>query len=785
LFDLYILPYHIKSGQEQSELPGLFVCQPPRKADRHRSSEQLILILNLSGGSLPDAAEWETLFQQVARSFYQSSGSTTAAMRAAALELHNYLLERNVRLQKADGSTVGLLNLAVMRGETMLLLHAGPTHTYLLGRDQVVILHEEAQLSGPGLGFSRSINFKFYPVQLEAGSLVLFCTDVPAKLTPAALAHKDQLSLESLRRRLFNLSASNMQAVIIQARPGRGVIHRLKVRATLAAAASASEAAAPPAPAAESAVEPISSLPASPDAVETSPPIVEASPQVGMPAIAPAAATAATVSSVAQTANRQAAARQAAPVPPTTRAAPAAEEWTTAETTPGFFKTQKARLQNLPWKQKLAPVFMKVRDAGQRLDQVVRTAVQRMLPGTALEMSHNQARLMLIIAILIPLAVAAIATSVYLNSGHDVKRRDSLQLAQRYIDAAVQQKDPVMMRSAYIAALKQVETAEQSGRNDQTYALRRKAQDALDTMDGINRLYLTPLLPEGFSVATRITGIVATNTDIYLLDGARNRILRLAASGQGYAIDNQFSCGALNSRSGNLVDIMALPSGNKNNASILTVDESGYQTYCIPNNQQLTNQLIPDDRGWGRVMAASLRQNTIFVLDNQIQDILRYYDTTYNFGGQPRSFFSNQTLDLKDVVDMSISDDDLYLLRSNGQMVICSATSYNTLQVRCTDPAPYGDMRANRERQPLSFPDANFTRMEIVSPPDPSLFLLDSRLPSIYHLSLRYLNLQRILQPSPAGNFELPSSAITAFTVTPNRMVLVAYSNKLYYAALP
>jgi hypothetical protein len=117
-------------------------------------------------------------------------------------------------------------------------------------------------------------------------------------------------------------------------------------------------------------------------------------------------------------------------------------------------------------------------------------------------------------------------------------------------------------------------------------------------------------------------------------------------------------------------------------------------------------------------------------------------------------------------------------------MVTCIASSFEVTSSRCQDPAPYGDLRPGRESDVLAFEEAVFTQMQSTQPPDPSLFILDVNANAIYHFSLR-LNLLRQLRLSSREDDTLPDGAPTAFTVTPDRILLVAYDNQVFFTQLP
>jgi hypothetical protein len=68
----------------------------------------------------------------------------------------------------------------------------------------------------------------------------------------------------------------------------------------------------------------------------------------------------------------------------------------------------------------------------------------------------------------------------------------------------------------------------------------------------------------------------------------------------------------------------------------------------------------------------------------------------------------------------------------------------------------------------------------ITDPPGPSIFFLDPIVPAVYQFSPR-LSIVRQLR---AAN-ELPAELISAFTITPNRAIFLAFENEVYIGFMP
>src|SRR5512145_2153828 len=115
--DLNLLPLVRRAGQDQSSLPGLYAVNPPRRAARGRTDDQLILYLTLTGGA-PWSSEQQTqLLSRTAQVYYETTGAVTTAARSAIEFLNQFLLDRNLRAEGGKRQGAGWFTLVVVRAE--------------------------------------------------------------------------------------------------------------------------------------------------------------------------------------------------------------------------------------------------------------------------------------------------------------------------------------------------------------------------------------------------------------------------------------------------------------------------------------------------------------------------------------------------------------------------------------------------------------------------------------------------------------------------------------------
>jgi hypothetical protein len=156
-----------------------------------------------------------------------------------------------------------------------------------------------------------------------------------------------------------------------------------------------------------------------------------------------------------------------------------------------------------------------------------------------------------------------------------------------------------------------------------------------------------------------------------------------------------------------------------------------------------------------------------------------------NLVDPPRPFFTGDPPDMKDVVDLAVQRDDLYLLHSDARLTLCTFTGMEVSPTLCA-LLTYTDSRPGLEGQ-LFIPDLPFLQLAISQPPDPALYLLEPGAQALHHFSLRLTFQQQFrplsaLTPAPPGQFE----PATAFALTPDkRVAIMAVGDQIFYAGLP
>jgi hypothetical protein len=757
--DLLILPLVRKDGQEQPSVPGLQVARPPRRTARGRDRDQLILHLALQGDAPLSLDQINQLLENLAKTYFRTSGTVTTAQRAVAESINQFLLDRNLKNASAGNQTVGLLTQVTLRGERLSLAQSGPAHAFLITTAETKHYHDP-QLAGRGLGLARTTSIRYFQVDLQVNEALVITPELPAGWTIATLQSAQSQGPEGLRRRLLSQAGADLSAALLQAQPGTGQLRLLRpVRPARPGQAQAGQA-----PKAQAA-------PAAPRQPGLVPPETKPLPaEQGLPASpairpgAPRTATAAAPSPLpGREGTRAAAGLPAQPSPP-------------ARQTPA-----RARAERRPGLN-LAPLLASLDLVGRafaRSGRGLASFLGRMLPDEGL--FTLPASTMAFIAIAVPLLVVTVSSAVYFQRGRAAQHQFYFAQAGEAALQAQAQSEPEAQQQAWTAVLELLDAAESYGTTPESRALRDQAQNVLDELDEIERLDFRPALVDELKETAHITRMVATDNDLYLLNAREGVVLRATLTSSGYRVDPTFQCGP-GPHGGTIVgaitDITELPRGNEMNATLLGVDANGNLLYCIPGDAPLAAPLTPPDINWGTPQGLTYDSDDLYILDPQTNAVWIYRRMAIE--EEPRLYFGEQVPPMQDVIDMAVNLNDLYLLHTDSHMTTCVFSGLIESPTRCEDPAQYGDPRPGREDGPL-VEGAYFTEIQFVPPPDPSIYLLEPNAQAIYHFSVR-LTFQRQYRSSSS----LPEGPATSFAISrANRTVFLAIGNQIFYAALP
>jgi hypothetical protein len=815
--DIHLLPLIREAGKDLAELPGLYLAEPPRRTARGRDQDRLLLYLSLTGNAPLSPGKLQQILERLAQTYYKQSGSVTSALRTVADTLNQFLLDRNVRNASTARQATGWLTLVTLRGSQMYMAQSGPVHAFVVNAQQVQHLYDP-QLTGRGLGLSRTTPIRYFQANLQPGDAMLLAVNPVPAWNTGSLSGAQGQSLESLRRRLVSRNDLELNAVLVQFRSGAGKVRWSTVRSTplpdLPLSVETPVVSQQPGelPASVSPVEEstdFSTKAQETGEIDTAPPR-SASPEQP----APVAPEESEQVSLALDVGRAAPGAPLAPVD-SVEISPEAAQTAPGQTVPGVpavekserpkpassipqrtstvdrkadrsrARSQRPRLNTAGLVRALVVIGRPFSNALDWLLAGLKSLLRRLLPDEA--MFSIPAKTMAFIAVAVPVMVVAVASFVYVSKGVAIQSQELLAQAQDSYQKASAQQDPLARRERLLISMNYLQQAESYQVTSESQNLRTQLESSLDELDLVKRPVYQSAIYGGLPGATKVTRIVLADGDLYLLDGNSGSVLHAQVTpNRNYQLDTNFQCGPglVTGQTVNaLIDIAAAPPGNDKNAAVIGIDATGSVIYCIdglpPIAESLARPLTAPNWGSLQNFALDPDQANVYVLDKPDKVVWAYWNS--HFADTPDLYFGDQVPPVQDVVSMAVDKRDLYLLHADSHVTLCTYSSLNVSPTRCADPVRYVDSRPGRSGQAL-LPDKPFTQISVTQPPDPSLFLLQPDTRSIFQFSLRTLNYHRQFVPSGP----LQSGPATAFAVNPlERTLYLAIGNVVYQASIP
>ncbi|MGD9094081.1 MAG: hypothetical protein PVF74_14630, partial [Anaerolineales bacterium] len=645
--DLKLIPLARHNGQDDHNLSGLQVAAQPRRPARGRKPDRLILYLDFEGSKTLPSEQQKQLLTNLAQTYYKTSGSVTAALRAVADQLNQQLLEHNLHSTSSEGQIVGLLNVITVRNDLLYLAQCGATHGFLITDSGVKHFHD-SQPAGRGLGLGRTTPIYYSQAQINPGDILVLTPQPPVDWSPTNLGSLYGKEVETLIQGLLNISGSNLHAVLVRAEDGPGKTSLLRPKpATVAAVATAI-----------------------PKATESDEPSLPPEPQVVPLAIPPGGAP------------------PEETFQPSEAFVPPAPPGVVPDTSPETLESTQKGLDVRPVRAGFAAFINAAGRTMTKLTHGLRSFISRLLPGEGLFTIPSS--VMVLIAIAVPLVVVTIATVVYFQRGRAGQHEVYLAQAVQAAGFARSQTDPQAQLGAWQEVLRYLDEADAYQVTPNSQQLRFEAHQVTDDLNMITRLIFQPALTGNLPDTTQISRMAVTDSDLYLLDTSDGHVWRAFSAGVGYELDETYQCGPGfpgSQNIGPLIDILVSPNGEQSGATLLGMDGNGNLLHCHPGEPPLYNVLTAPSTGWVQPQAFTADLNNLYVLDPQANAVWIYWNR--DFTQQPQLFFDEQVPPMKSVIDLAVDKSDLYLLHDDGHITVCTFSELGVAPTRCTDTAPY------------------------------------------------------------------------------------------------
>ena len=775
-----------------SALPGFFGAAIPKRTARGREEDNLLMLLSQKSGEPLSADLVRKWLENSSAIFYKSSGSVTSAMRAVIFALNGALAEKNLLLPPESLSVSAHLSLGVIHHNTLFLAQAGLSQA-VLAKPGARAFFFDPDLDPRGLGLTQVPRMRFFQQAVDEGDVILFSTQFPA----AFLANSGGSAQPELKTLLDELESNQplpAEVGLARVRAGEGAVLWAAAIPEPTAAQSVAE---PPAqtepliPAAEAEADFAAHA-----QMEVSAQL-EAAPEPELTGGAQTSAAAELPSEGAQSVpeavpiETEAAAElqpSLLPEQPAASGRRAARYYSeqTPEKAPRDRAAEKAarKLRRQTAYRKVADGAGTMNKLGEGLAAFLTGEKKRSVEEQT-ESAELSRGTKLLLAVLVPLLVVGILSAIYISQGQGSQYAYLMAQAQAAAENAAAMQGAAAQREAWQQVLSWLDQAETYRQSSELRALRVRAQDALDVLDGAVRLVYKPAYTSTMMTGLEISRIVSVGTDLYLLDKATGTVLHLSPSSGGYVPDLEFNCQP-GLRDGvqvrELADVLAVPINNAARAPILALDANGNGLLCGVGKEPKAFALIPPDGGFGKIQAVLYDAGRLFVLDTIRNALWIYRGANLEYTNPPDSYFEEKPIDLTQAVGAAVSGDELFLLFSDGRSSHCLASNV-TGTVECEDLYVYQDARGGAEAGTLDFEAIRFSQLAYSPPPDPSLYYLAAERAELYQFSLR-LNLNRVLRAG-AGGGSLRGRPVTAFNVGSNRNVYLAFGSELYYAVIP
>jgi hypothetical protein len=790
------------NGRNLGDLPGLKIYTAPKKRNKARQNDTLIVLMTCVEGD-PQISDYETWGKIISDEYFQARGSFTMGISSAVRVFASYLN------QQYPGTSLPkiVLNMIVFRENTVLVAHAGAVNTTIVYADRV---DNFSDMTSQDVSVGSS-GVRYFQVEIHAGDLILLCPFVPEGWTNKAILDATAESPLNVVRYLLDQVHGNLQGAVIQVKAGKGkILYRYKM--------------------------PISTT------IDLE--YMESETNDGLETVHPGSGMGQTVSSISPVSSPSYLLRSEdektrplfrvrlplEPFPvgikPKKRLTPRIDEEISelqpendlAEPCAGEEQIEPMPEEIEGESPELTPeveeavgvtsIDIPVSDsiddgisieteipAEKELDRSKKHSVKT--PKSKKEkkrregarVSWKRILLGLTFGILIPIVVVFALFIFYNNRSKDAVYREGLQNAVDTAEIALKQTEPSLVRISWEKVLEYLDDAEQYGVSDAAQQLRSQAQTSLDELE-----YGTPIkyqfaLSKALASNVKITRLESSGQFLYALDENAGEIMRFNVNQSGLTLDPTFTCKPGNYRNrdstdstdiitvGKLVDFVLLPSESGLERVIAGIDNQAQVLMCQVINPKVAYKMETPPIGWLGVDAIHLIDRVLYVLDSKNNAIWKFaYIGKEGFITAPQSYFGSNSPNLNDSIDFMVYANYAYILRQTGSMIVCDYTGYIAM---CS----YVDeLKSADGSKTISLLNRNLFQMQMNSSPDNSLYMMDTTGQSILNATVK-MNLVRNLVPdrfTSVGNRETP----TAFGFLDPTKIVWAAGNMIFVGSI-
>lgn len=760
--------------QPDGQRATLTAFNNPKQRTRGREDDLLLVFLSLKNNAEP-ADSLKKEMEELANDFFKTSGSVTKAIREFMDGLNRTFLQKNPHFDQPESWQTGSLSLGVIHQDTLFLAQVGASQVLVLSNGKVESFFDET-LDQRGLGVVTVTNPRYYQLSLKGDETVVFSMPFEGEVIDS---EDNSLLVGELTLR----SEENQPLGITQICIGSNKIKNADIASfdfasLLPSDKLTSVALEEPAlqeiqPEQQQIEDNQETLPYEPSLAENlfgqavlypqttqeePPEEVEVEEHPAEPVPATGGSESIPVETEPEDQVEDSAAKR-------------------DHERPDFGVIKEKALQGV------ASGAGWLRNVEDKAETIASAGKQAGTTEQAENVKELSPLMKALIAILVPLVIVFIAAMVFFNRGEDHEYAYYLAQAQASVNNAALMQSEDLQREGWEQALVWLDQAAAYQDTAEVQTLRLRAQIAIDELDGARRLQYVPAFAPSLYPGLNISVIVSLNNDLYLLDQASGSVKYLRLFTSGYEMDGEFVCGPGTYEGvqvGELVDLISIPLNNPAKAPVMAIDAEGNLIYCSPNTSPSAAHLPTPELGWAALKRMVFDSNRLYVLDPGNKALWIYRGFTANFNNAPSVFFDEELVDLTNAVDLEVEGEELFLLHADGHSSHCLSSFVSGI-TSCDDPYPYLD--AGTSGANVDFATLKFEQIAYSPPPDPSIYYLEAEKAELYQFSLR-LNLNKVLRSGVSAGV-LPEGKASAFYVSPDRRIFLAFGNQLYHAVLP
>lgn len=609
--------------QETDTVPGLLLQSAPGKTARGRNQDSLFVHLSLSGQPTETAVLSQDLLDIISQQYFQSSGSVTAALRRAVIEANQRLLRLN--LSGSNEVREGAITCAVLRGTELFMVQVGEALAFLGHNFGVERIPARRPDHLTPLGRTAGIDVRFFHQRLQVGDMLL--------LADPRIAH---LPTNALAPALVDTEvAYGLEQLKTAVGPDSARLLLIEFTDELAAAFTS----AVPTPAEPAAHQ---------ESVTAVPPPQPRRDRSHLPTIPQQN-------------------RQPQPERPLSEPTPASRQ----PIRPNIDLETSARKATSEAAMGLS-----------RFTGWLADVLARLRPPRAAEEEKEPWAIPAVIAIIIPLVVALIVGSVYIQRGRGQRFAEiKAEIGQNLGLADAAGDDETQAMAYYNAVIVLAAEAETLRPGDaEITRLRQQALTELDRLSGVTRLTARPY--HTFEETVDLTAVVLQegfNGGIYTLDGANSQVFRHPTSEDYMTATAEpelhvFGGQAVGSHVvSSIRDIIWRPMGsNVSRDGLAMLDSTGALLTYYPNFDDLRAVPLGFAADWQMPLAITTFAERLYILDPGARQIWKYYPEGDGFIQQEdeRTLVFSENPELETAVDIAIYSEDgsLVVLYGDGRI---------------------------------------------------------------------------------------------------------------------